>query len=147
LKITINIVNRAYILHYYDEYLSMKKKIKKMKQILIVDDQSEVREVMKEFFTMRGFLVVEAFNGQNALEKFNDDHPDVAIVDIQMPVMDGVQFSEKVLEKQVDFPIIMITGYIEKYSRDDLLGIGVKDVLNKPIDLNFLQSKVQEFLH
>ncbi len=118
-----------------------------MKQILVVDDQSDVREVLREFFTMQGYQVLEAEDGKRALSALNENHPDAAIVDIQMPVMDGIQFSEAVLKIKSDFPIIMITGFIERYSRDDLLSIGIKDVLHKPIDLVELQSKLQQYIN
>lgn len=121
--------------------------INEMKQILIVDDERDVREILRDFFKMQGYEVLVAEDGQNALDTFNSNKPDAAIVDIQMPVMDGIKFSKKVLKKNCKFPIIMITGYVEKYSFDDLIGIGVKDVLKKPIDLHILKSKVQQWIN
>ena len=121
--------------------------INEMKQILIVDDERDVREILRDFFKMQGYEVLVAEDGQNALDTFNSNKPDAAIVDIQMPVMDGIKFSKKILKKNRKFPIIMITGYVEKYSFDDLIGIGVKDVLKKPIDLHILKSKLQQWIN
>lgn len=118
-----------------------------MKKILIVDDQNEVREFLSDFFLLKGFEVVEAANGLKALDVFNKQKPDVAIVDVEMPIMDGLEFSKQILFKQKDFPIIIVSAFLEKYSKVDIKELGVKIVLQKPLDLNVLFSEVNKVLH
>jgi len=115
-----------------------------MKKILVVDDQADVREVLSDFLILSGFSVSEAANGRIALKKYQQDKPDAAVVDVEMPVMNGLQFSKTVLESAPDFPIIIITGFLQKYTTEDITKIGVRRVLNKPIDLNKLRRALNE---
>ena len=117
-----------------------------MKKILIVDDQSEVREFLSDFLALRGFEVVQAANGKLAMDVFQNEKPDAAIVDVEMPVMNGLQFSKRALAEKNDFPILIITAFLQKYSESDFLDLGVRNVLQKPIDLNVLHSEIKKAL-
>jgi DNA-binding response OmpR family regulator len=117
-----------------------------MKRILIVDDQSDVREILSDFLSFKGFEVLQAENGELALKAFSDRQPDVAVVDVEMPIMNGLQFSRQVLEKNDRFPIIIISAYLENYSRTDISDIGVKAIMQKPLDLNDLYKHIQAVL-
>jgi DNA-binding response OmpR family regulator len=117
-----------------------------MKRILIVDDQSDVREILSDFLTFKGFEVIQAENGELALKEYCDTKPDAAVVDVDMPIMNGLQFSRQVLQKNEHFPIIIISAYLENYSRDDINGIGVKAIMQKPLDLNDLYQNIQAVL-
>jgi len=96
-----------------------------MKKILIVDDQTEVREILSEFLSFKGYNVIEASNGKTALKEYQAHSPLAAIVDVEMPVMNGLQFSKRVLAENKDFPIIIVTAFVEKYSMKDFDDIGV----------------------
>jgi len=115
-------------------------------KILLIDDQPEVREFLSDFLSMKGFEVLQAANGKLGLDIFLSEDPDVAIVDVEMPVMNGLQFSKKALEQKKDFPILIITAFLQKYSKEDFETIGVKGVLQKPIDLNLLHSTILDVL-
>ena len=111
-----------------------------MDKILIIDDGAEVREILSDFFTVKGFEVIEAENGQVGLEKYAQTAPSAAIVDVQMPVMNGIEFTEKVHQKQPDFPVILITGFVKKYKNLDVERLNVCALLTKPLDLNQLYT-------
>jgi CheY-like chemotaxis protein len=117
-----------------------------MKRILIVDDQSDVREILSDFLSFKGYDVIEAENGKSALKEYCETNPDVAVVDVEMPVMNGLQFSRQVLEKNDTFPIIIISAYLENYSLSDIDTIGVKAIMQKPLDLNDLYDNIQAVL-
>jgi DNA-binding response OmpR family regulator len=117
-----------------------------MKRILIVDDQSDVREILSEFLSFKGYDVIQAENGESALQEYCNAKPDVAVVDVEMPKMNGLQFSQRILEKNETFPIIIISAYLENYSRSDINSIGVKAVMQKPLDLNDLYNNIQAVL-
>lgn len=117
-----------------------------MKKILLVDDQQEVREIIGEFLALRGYNVTEAEDGQIALKRFRESKPDMAIVDVEMPVMNGLQFSKQILEDNPDFPIIMITAFVEKHTPKKIESLGIRKILNKPLNLNDLHSAIQESL-
>lgn len=117
-----------------------------MKKILVVDDQQEVREIIKDFLDLRGYDVLEAEDGQIALQLFDAHKPNLAIVDIEMPVMNGLQFSQSVLDKHPEFPIIMITAFIQKHTPKKLESIGIRKLLQKPINLLDLDEAIKEFI-
>jgi len=117
-----------------------------MKRILVVDDQSEVREILSDFLTFKGYDVIEAENGERALDQYQSLQPDAAVVDVEMPIMNGLQFSRQILENNQQFPIIIISAYLENYSRTDISGIGVKAIMQKPLDLNDLYNNIQAAL-
>jgi len=111
-------------------------------KVLLIDDQAEVREFLSDFLTMQGYEVVQAANGKSGLDLYLSDKPDVAVVDVEMPVMNGLQFSQKALEYDKNFPILIITAFLQKYSREDFESLGIKSVLQKPIDLNTLNRTI-----
>ncbi len=113
-----------------------------MKTILIVDDVPEVREVLNEFLKMQGYRTLQAENGLVGLNILQTNKPDLAIVDIEMPQMNGLEFSRRILEKNPTFPIIIISAYLEKYSLDYIRNLSVKKIFKKPINLIDLKKEI-----
>ena len=113
-----------------------------MKKILIVDDEFQVREVFSEFLSINNFNVKTAADGLEGLKVFEAFKPDLAIVDVKMPNLDGLGFSKKILAKYPDFPIVIISAYIDQYDADEILDIGVREILDKPIDFKDLLHAV-----
>ncbi|HID38499.1 MAG TPA: response regulator [Calditrichaeota bacterium] len=91
-----------------------------MKKILVVDDENDIRALLKDILNVSGFEVMEAENGQIALEKYYQYKPDAAIIDLNMPIMDGVKLTQYIHEENRDFPILILSGYLHKYSVEDL---------------------------
>lgn len=118
-----------------------------MKKILVIDDQIEVREFLDDFLSFKGFKVFQAADGLAGLNIFLREKPDAAIVDVEMPVMNGVQFSRKALAEDNNFPILIITAFLKKYAEEDLMGLGVRNVLPKPIDLYTLHAELMKLLN
>ncbi len=117
-----------------------------MKSVLIVDDSAEVREMLNDFITMQGYKTETAENGARALEIVRKFKPDVAIVDIEMPEMNGLEFARRVLDSERRFPIIIISAYLEKYSLEYIRSLGIKSILRKPINLMQLHEEIQTAL-
>ncbi len=118
-----------------------------MKKVLVVDDEFNIRDLLKEFLVSNNIKVKTAANGEEALEILNNFKPDLAIVDIQMAVMDGIEFSKKVLSDKPAFPIVMITGHIKKYNLNEILSLGVKEVIGKPLDLRTFLNTVNDYMN
>lgn len=118
-----------------------------MENILVVDDQPEVREMLREYLVIKGFEVYEAENGAEGLEQLKAHKVNTALVDLDMPVMNGVAFSEKVLAEDNHFNIIIITAHLDKYSRYNFSKMGVKAVLPKPVDFNKLNKILAEIFN
>lgn len=112
----------------------------------MVDDEPEVREVLEDFLKIKGYDVILAPDGERGYERFLEAMPDAAIVDVEMPVMNGLQFASSVLRKNIKFPVIIITAFLEKYSKADIIKLGVKEVLQKPLNLNDLYNRLQRVL-
>lgn len=105
--------------------------------VLVVDDEEQNRTLLRDPLEARGFEVMEAENGMQALEKIADRPPDVVLLDLMMPKMDGFEVCRR-LRKYADtahLPVLMITALSQRADR--LMGIkaGANDFLNKPIDI------------
>ncbi len=117
-----------------------------MKTILIVDDAPEVREMLNDFLTMQQFGTLQAENGAEAMKIVGESHPDLAIVDIEMPQMNGLEFARWASDAFPEIPIIIISAYLEKYSLEFIKNLGVKKVLRKPLDLRQLKEEIDALI-
>jgi len=101
---------------------------------LVVDDSITVRRVMERFLTRNGLRVVTAKDGMDAISVLRDVTPDIILLDIEMPRMDGYEFATHVRndERVSDAPIIMITSRVGEKHRARAIEIGVNDYLGKP---------------
>lgn len=115
------------------------------KSVLIVDDEKEIRKIIRTYLEKEGIAVVEAEDGYRALEVFDDSNVDVVILDVMMPKMDGWQTCRE-LRKKSKVPIIMLTARGEEY--DKLFGfeLGVDDYVVKPFSPRELTARVKAIL-
>jgi len=110
-------------------------------RIMIVDDEFYFREALKISIPWEqlGYEICgEAKNGKDALGKIEELKPDVALVDINMPIMDGLEFSRDIKERGLNIKIIILTGYSEFNYAKQAVQLGVKNYILKPIDENEL---------
>ncbi len=84
-----------------------------MKKLMFIDDEESIRLLYKEEFEEKGFSVVLASNGEEALEVFDDAEPDLVVIDIKMPGMDGIEVLKQLRLKSRDVPAILCTAYGE----------------------------------
>ena len=112
-----------------------------MPKILVVEDESSIREVMKKYLEQAGFAVEEAGSGEVAVLKFNDT-VDLVILDLNLPNRDGIEVCRNIRQKS-RVPIIMVTARIEE--RDELAGldIGADDYIKKPFSPKVLVARVK----
>jgi CheY-like chemotaxis protein len=111
--------------------------------ILVVDDDDAVRASLRLLLESRGYRVCEAPDGGEALIERRKNNPLLAIVDLDMPKMNGLEFTRRVKGEDPHLPIIMVTGYARFYSPDDILAAGVDAFLQKPIDIPRLLSIIE----
>ena len=114
-------------------------------KILFVDDEEPIRELVRFYIEKEGFTMLEAGNGVEALEVFENDYVDLAIVDVMMPKMDGWELVKEMKEIR-DVPVIMLTAMGE--SKDKLKGfdLGVDYYVVKPFDPDELMARVKTIL-
>ncbi|MBX2989655.1 MAG: response regulator [Bacteroidetes bacterium] len=113
-------------------------------KILLIDDNEEFRVALKHLLASNKFDIIEAGNGEQALELMNTDVPDMAIVDLDMPKMNGIEFSRKAKKERPGFPIIMVTAYSQFYSSKEIIAAGIDAFLQKPIDGDTLVAVIQQ---
>ncbi|WP_046494868.1 response regulator [Syntrophomonas zehnderi] len=116
-------------------------------KILIVDDQKGVRRLLEELFKKEGWEVNMAMDGKDAIEKVEEKQPDIILMDVKMPNMNGLEASQVILEKHGNIPIIMMTAYGEIEVVKKALDAGVKKCITKPFDIMVLRDMVNSIFN
>jgi len=112
-------------------------------KVLMVDDEEKFRSTTKKILQRKGFDTVLAASGEEAINKL-DEQPDVVILDVKMPGMDGHQALEEIKKRSPDVPVIMLTGHGALPSAKEALQKGAFDYLAKPCDINILTGKIED---
>jgi DNA-binding response OmpR family regulator len=112
-----------------------------MTRVLVVDDEGDIRELVRELLVRAGYEVVEAPNGNEALKVFYSQQPDVVILDVQMPVLDGWETLTRIREVS-DVPVLMLTARAEELDKVRGLRAGADDYLTKPFGRQELLARV-----
>ncbi|MDI6891614.1 MAG: response regulator [Actinomycetota bacterium] len=119
-----------------------------MKRILVVDDEPDIVALIRLKLMREGFEVVEAHNGEAAIKMVASSKPDLIILDIMMPGMNGWEVNErlKANPEYRDIPVIMLTALNEFDEQFKSLWAGVRDYITKPFDFDELVSSVRKVL-
>ena len=110
--------------------------------VLVVDDEPPLREIMADALTAEGYRVTTAGNGAEALERLADDRPDLIVLDLRLPVLDGWTFIDRFRALAgAEVPIISVSAAMSQLTADHLRQLGVRVCLSKPFDLaDFLEG-------
>jgi len=115
-----------------------------VKKILLVDDEQSIQLLYKEEFEDEGYTVLSALNGNEALDKFRDEAPDLVILDIQMPGMNGIEVLRQMKMIDATIPVILSSAYHE-YKQD--LGAWASDeYVVKSADMDDLKRAVRRHI-
>jgi len=115
-----------------------------MKRLLLVDDEESIRLLYREEFMDEGYEVMTAKNGHEALEKFKKSRPDLVILDIQMPDIDGIDVLRQMKMLDPTVPVILSTAY-QDYKRD-LGAWASEEYIVKSVNLDDLKAAVRKHL-
>lgn len=110
--------------------------------ILVVDDDTEILKMLRRTFELEGFDVATATDGRSALTILEDSRPDLVILDVIMPELDGFQFLD-IVRQRSNVPIIMLTGKCEAESLRDALALGADDYVKKPFHPQELLARIR----
>lgn len=104
-----------------------------MAKILIVDDEGQTVEYMKPPLEKRGYAVIYALTGKEALEIYPKENPDVVLLDLGLPDIDGRQVLKEIKSKAGHIQIVVISGYKDAQTKEELKRLGADYFLGKPI--------------
>ncbi|MES5405056.1 response regulator YycF [Streptococcus infantarius] len=116
-----------------------------MKKILIVDDEKPISDIIKFNLTKEGYETVTAFDGREAITKFEEENPDLIILDLMLPELDGFEVAKEV-RKTSHIPIIMLSAKDSEFDKVIGLEIGADDYVTKPFSNRELLARVKAHL-
>ena len=116
-----------------------------MKKILIVDDSLFMRKVLSGILSDK-YKVSEAVNGHGIVDKFQKEKPDLVLLDVVMPEVDGVKTLKLLMEADSNVKVLMVTAVGQDSIIEECKKIGAKDYVIKPFDANVINSKIKEYL-
>ena len=126
------------------------REMRERNNILLAEDNEVNQNLAKILLEKRGYIVTVAENGKKALEALTKKHFDLILMDVQMPVMNGLQATAKIRKVETQMkrhiPIIALTAYAMKEDQDICLKAGMDDFLSKPIDSNELYGKIERLI-
>lgn len=113
-------------------------------KLLVIDDDKDIRRMLKDYFQLMGYLVYLAESGQEALEKIAE-HPDLILLDINMPQLDGLEVCKRI-RNQINVPILFLTAKIEEQDKINGFMAGGDDYILKPFSLEELSARIMAHL-
>lgn len=116
-----------------------------MATILIVEDEFDIRELLEAYLTNEGYKVIAAEDGEEALERFHDGNPDLVLLDLLLPGLDGFQVCRAIREES-DLPVIMLTALGSEQSELKGFDLRVDDYIAKPFSMPVLLRRVEAVL-
>jgi CheY-like chemotaxis protein len=117
--------------------------------ILVVDDFDDTRLLLRTFLERKGFRVVEAENGLEAVDMAQNEAPDLIIMDLQMPYLDGLAATRKIRETKVSgtLPIVAVSAYGADQFRDQALAAGCDEYVSTPFEPTELEQIIRMLVH
>ncbi|MFT6868429.1 MAG: two-component system cell cycle response regulator DivK [Cyclobacteriaceae bacterium] len=120
------------------------------KKILVAEDSSVIQNLTRRILTLQNYDISSVKNGAQVLEKLNSEKFDLVLLDIHMPIMDGMQCAKEVRklskEHNGDIPIIAITGNANNYTEADFKNAGIDGYLPKPLNYDTLVETVNSYM-
>jgi two-component system, cell cycle response regulator DivK len=118
------------------------------KRILVVEDQEDNRQILRDLLGNAGYELIEAADGEQALVAYAKQRPDLILMDIQLPVMDGYETTRRIRAdpESKSIPIVAVTSYALAGDEAKALAVGCNAYITKPYSPRALLAKVREFL-
>ncbi|HGJ63923.1 TPA: response regulator [bacterium] len=117
-------------------------------KILVVEDNDKNRKLVRIILQSKGYELMEATTAEEAINQLKENIPDLILLDIQLPQMDGLELTKKIRDQKEtkDIPIIALTAYAMKGDKERILEAGCDDYISKPIDTRQLPIKIAEII-
>lgn len=116
-----------------------------MKKVLIVDDEEVNVQILANIIGKQGYSIETAMNGKEAVDKVNSFAPDIVLLDVEMPVLNGLEALKEIRKNhsQNQLPVIMITVKDSTQDIIEALDLGANDYVTKPVDINVLLARIR----
>lgn len=116
--------------------------------VMVVDDSDDIRKLICLHLRWKGYYVVEAANGEEAVEVATRSHPGLILMDLNMPVMDGYEATRRIkaLPGFLDVPIVAVSAFCDPFNKHKALEAGCVECVSKPIDFSAFDSLVSRHL-
>ena len=117
------------------------------KKILIVEDNEDARSFMKLLVENYGYQAIEAADGIEALEKFRRQQPDLVLMDVSLPFVDGLTTTKAIreIEDSAEVPIFVVTAFGKSF-REQAIEAGCNELISKPVDFHVLRLLIEKYL-
>jgi two-component system, OmpR family, response regulator CpxR len=129
---------------YYQTDIYRKVNFELPSKVLLVDDEREFVQTLSERLLMRDMGSAVAYDGESALSMINEDEPDVMILDLKMPGIDGIEVLRRVKQTRPEIEVIILTGHGSQADRKTCLGLGAFAYLQKPVDIDLLTETLKK---
>ena len=115
---------------------------------MVVEDYDDTRMLLKQGLEMLGYSVLEASNGQEAVHIADREHPDLILMDLDLPILDGIAATQQIRQQEhmESVPIVAVTAYPLSFSRVKAFAKGCNEYMPKPIDMSELARVVNRYL-
>ncbi|MFA5142880.1 MAG: response regulator [Candidatus Omnitrophota bacterium] len=117
-----------------------------MKKILVVDDERDICDFVQSFFRERGYDVLTASSGEDALTAVKNDRPDLILLDIKMKGMDGIAALKHIKDLDKKIKVVMVTALEDQERMDEACRLGACEYITKPLVLDHLERAVENNL-
>ncbi len=117
-----------------------------VRKILVVDDERDICDFVKSFFNERGYHVMTAASGDEALGMVKADKPDLVLLDVKMKGMDGIATLKHMKDIDRALKVIMVTALDDQDRIDEAARLGACDYITKPLTLDYLEQAVEKHL-
>lgn len=129
---------------YYQTDIYRKYDFKMPSKVLLVDDEREFVQTLSERLIMRDMGSAVAYDGESALTMVSEDEPDVMILDLKMPGINGIEVLERVKKENPDIEVIILTGHGTESDREKCMKLGAFAYLQKPVDIEVLSDTLKK---
>lgn len=118
------------------------------KRILVVEDQEDNRRIMRDLLTTAGFEVIEAMDGKEGVSVAATERPNLILMDLQLPVLDGLEATRQIKSDPATshIPVIAVTSYAMSGDNEKALAAGCDAYFAKPVSPRMLLAKIREYL-
>jgi len=118
------------------------------KKILVVDDNNDSRELVVKVLKNQGYEMIEAIDGEEALEKAVSEKPDLILMDISIPKINGYEVTKRLksLEEVKKIPVVALTAHAMKGDRAKAIEVGCEGYISKPINVRELPAQVKSYM-